>query len=154
MPIPVTAEGKRRVEAELAALVNKLPHIRTAIAEAREKGDLRENAEYHAAREELGYTEGRVSELRGKLAEMVVVDQGIADKDQVAFGATLELEDLSDGSVEEWCLVGAGEDDPLANRILTTSPMGQALLGHKVGDAITFKAPIGLLSYKIISIRY
>ena len=132
----------------------QVPVITEAIAEAREKGDLKENAEYHAAREHLGLVNGNIADLQSRIARCIVVDESMIDTSTVAFGATLELKDLDDDSVEEWQLVGDGEDDPLENKILTTSPMGQALIGQKVGDQITVDAPMGELSFEIISINY
>jgi len=154
MSIPVTKEGKQRLQEEISGLEAKVPHVRKAIEEAREKGDLKENAEYHAAREELGLLQGRIGELRSKLTQAVVVDESMIDHDRVGFGATVELEDHSDGSLEEWALVGEGEDDPLENKILTTSPMGQALIGHEIGDEVTVEAPAGALKFTIKAIRY
>jgi transcription elongation factor GreA len=152
--IPVTVEGKRKLQEELFGLEQQVPKVQEAIAEARERGDLKENAEYHAAREKLGFTNGQIAELKSKLARSVVVDDSNIDKDRVAFGACVDLEDLSDNSNEEWFLVGEGEDDPLENKILTSSPMGQALLGFAVGDEITVEAPVGELRFKIKSIDY
>lgn len=152
--IPVTAEGKQHLQEELKGLEARVPLVQEQIAEAREKGDLKENAEYHAAREELGMLQGSIAELRTKLANCVLVDESKIDHSKVAFGATLELEDVSDGSVEDWYLVGEGEDDPLENKILTTSPMGNALIGHVVGDVIEVNAPMGTLTFKINSISY
>ncbi len=152
--IPVTSEGKRNLSAEVQALEARVPELRAAIAEAREKGDLRENAEYHAAREELGHLQARIGELKSKLAHAVVIDDSMIDKDSVAFGAIVTLEDSGDGEVEDWFLVGEGEDDPLENRILTTSPMGQAMIGHRVGEEVSVNAPAGVLTYIIKAIRY
>ena len=150
--LPVTAEGKRKLQAELDELNARKPIIAKAIADAREKGDLRENAEYHAAREEMGMIEGRIADLRATLSRAVVVDESQIDTSRVAFGATVTLKDRS-GS-EDWQLVGQGEDDPLENKILTSSPMGAALLGKKVGDTIVVKAPVGDLKYTVVRIRY
>lgn len=152
--LPVTEEGKRILQAELTALEAQVPVIQAAIAEAREKGDLKENAEYHAAREKLGFVKGQLGEVKSKLARSVVVDASMIDKESVAFGAIIELKDLSDNSIEEWFLVGEGEDDALDNKILTSSPMGQALLGHKVNDDITVPAPAGDIKFKILTINY
>jgi transcription elongation factor GreA len=154
MSIPVTAEGKKKMQAELDELTNRVPVVAKAIADAREKGDLRENGEYHAAREEMSLLNARVSELKGKLSQAVVVDESQIDTSRVAFGAKLKLEDLKDKSVEDWQLVGDGEDDALENKILTSSPMGSALLGKKVGETITVNAPIGQLKFKIKAIVY
>ncbi len=152
--IPVTAEGKKKIQFELEELNDRVPVIAKAIEEAREKGDLRENAEYHAAREEMGMINARISDLKSKLSRAVVVDESMIDTSTAAFGATIQLQDLSDKSVEEWKLVGDGEDDPLENKILTSSPMGSALVGKKVGDVIIVNAPAGQLKFKIKEIAY
>ena len=152
--VPVTAEGKKKLQAELAELEARVPVVRRAIEEAREKGDLRENAEYHSAREELGHLQGSIAEVKSKVAHAVVVDESLIDKESVAFGAKVELEDLDDGTVETWELVGEGEDDALENKILTTSPMGQALIGHKANEEVTVQAPMGEIKYRIQSISY
>ena len=153
MSIPVTAEGKAKMQARLAELEAEIPNVRKWIEEAREKGDLKENAEYHSAREKLGMLEGDIADLRSRLAQAVVVDESKIDKSTIAFGATVTLIDDFDDE-EEWQLVGQGEDDPLDNKILTTSPMGQALVGSKVGDTVKVQAPVGELSYKVTNITY
>lgn len=152
--IPVTADGKRKLNQELDELTSRVPVIAKAIEEAREKGDLRENAEYHAAREEMGMINARISELKGKLSRAVVVDESQIDTSRVAFGAKIRLRELKTKTSEDWQLVGEGEDDPLENRILTSSPMGTALLGRKVGDTIEVHAPVGLLKFKIEKVTY
>ncbi|MDA3962488.1 MAG: transcription elongation factor GreA [Planctomycetota bacterium] len=152
--IPVTAEGKKKLQEDLRAMEVKVPRVRKAIEEAREKGDLKENAEYHAAREELGLLQGNIADLKSRLSQAVVVDESQIDHNVVGFGCTVELKDLDDDSVEEWQLVGQGEDDPLENKILTTSPVGQALIGHVIGDQVTVSAPMGELHFEIVSISY
>jgi transcription elongation factor GreA len=152
--IPVTADGKRKLNQELDELTSRVPVIAKAIEEAREKGDLRENAEYHAAREEMGMINARISELKGKLSRAVVVDESQIDTSRVAFGAKIRMRELKTKTSEDWQLVGEGEDDPLENRILTSSPMGAALLGRKVGDTIEVHAPVGLLKFKIEKVTY
>lgn len=153
MGIPVTAEGKRKMQEELDRLNARIPVIAKLIEEAREKGDLRENAEYHAAREEMGFTNARIVELKSKLASAQVVDESQIDTTRIAFGATVVLQE-GRGRPETWYLVGEGEDDPLENRILTSSPMGQALLGRAVGDAVEVKAPMGILKFTVKKIEY
>ena len=152
--IPVTLEGKRKLQAELDELTARIPIIAKSVEEAREKGDLRENAEYHAAREEMGMTNARIAELKSKVARAVVVDESQIDTSRVAFGAKLKLQFIKDKSVEDWFIVGEGEDDALDNKILGSSPMGSALIGKKVGDTIVVKAPVGDLKFKIQSISY
>jgi transcription elongation factor GreA len=152
--IPVTAEGKKKIQAELNELTERVPLIAKAISDAREKGDLRENAEYHAAREEMGMINARISDLKGKLSRAVVVDESQIDTSKVSFGAKVQLQDLKDKSIEDWQLVGEGEDDPLENKILTSSPMGNALVGKAVGETVVVKAPAGDIKFKIKSISY
>jgi transcription elongation factor GreA len=154
MGIPVTAEGKRKMQGELETIQARIPVIAKQIEEAREKGDLRENAEYHAAREDMSMTNARIAELKTTLANAQVVDESQIDTSKVAFGAKVDMQDLKDKSTETWCLVGEGEDDPLDNRILTSSPMGKALLGKKVGDTVEVQAPIGIIKFKIKKISY
>ena len=153
MGIPVTAEGKRKMQAELDQLAQRIPVIAKQIEDAREKGDLRENAEYHAAREDMSMTNARLGELKSKLANCQVVDESQIDTSRVAFGATLELQE-GRAKAETWYLVGEGEDDPMENRILTSSPMGQALLGKKLGDIVEVKAPMGTIKFTIKKITY
>lgn len=152
--IPVTAEGKKKIQAELNELTERVPLLAKAISDAREKGDLRENAEYHAAREEMGMINARIADLKGKLSRAVVVDESQIDTSKVSFGAKIQLQDLKDKSVEDWQLVGEGEDDPLENKILTSSPMGAALVGKSIGDTVVVHAPSGEIKFKIKSIAY
>jgi transcription elongation factor GreA len=152
--VPVTIEGKKNMQTELDEMVRRLPLIAKAIEEAREKGDLRENAEYHAAREEMSMLNARISDLKGKLSRAVVVDESQIDPNRISFGAKVTLLDLSDKSSEDWQLVGDGEDDPLENKILTSSPMGSALIGKRVGETIVVKAPVGDLKFQVKSISY
>ncbi len=152
--IPMTQEGLNKLKAELAAMEERRPQILIAIREAREKGDLSENAEYHAAREELSIAETRIAHLKFKIGDASLVDASKIGGDSIVFGATVKLKSLDDGEEEEFTLVGEGEADPFENRILTTSPMGQALLTHKVGDRIEVPAPKGKLHFKVIAIRF
>ena len=112
------------------------------------------NAEYHAAREEMGMINARITDLKGKLSRAVVVDESMIDTSKVAFGAKIKLQDLKDKSIEEWQLVGDGEDDALENKILTSSPMGTALVGKALGDTVVVHAPAGEIKFKIKSISY
>ena len=112
MPTPITATGKAKLQAERDELEATLPVIREAIAEAREKGDLKENAEYHAAREDLAMAQAKIGEINAKLSDAVIVDESQIDHSAIAFGATVELKDLSDGTNDDWQLVSPGEDDP------------------------------------------
>jgi transcription elongation factor GreA len=152
--VPVTVEGKKKMQAELDELTSRVPVVAKAIADAREKGDLKENAEYHAAREDMGMLNARIGELKSKLAYAVVVDESLIDTSRIAFGAKIVLLDLKDKSEEDWQLIGDGEDDPLENKILTTSPMGAALIGKKLGETVTVDAPAGPIKFKVKKISY
>jgi len=150
----MTAAGKAKLERDLAELEGRRPAIQKAIEEAREKGDLSENAEYHAAREALGQLEARIAELRDKLSRAQVVDLRRAPRDRVAFGAEVVFLDLATGERRTCQLVGAGEDDASQGRILTTSPIGQALLRRRVNDEVEVDVPGGKTRLKVLEIRY
>jgi transcription elongation factor GreA len=152
--VPMTREGLDKITRELEELEARRPKVLLQIKEAREKGDLSENAEYHAAREDLSMLEGRIREMKDKISRAVVVDKSKIGGNQIVFGATVKLLSLSDNEEEEYTLVGEGENDPLNNKILTTSPMGQALLTKKVGDKVEVPAPKGTLKFKVLSIKF
>lgn len=152
--VPMTKQGLEKLKADLQVLEERRPHMLKAVQEAREKGDLRENAEYHAAREDLASMEGRIADLKAKIAMATLIDPSKVGGDTIVFGATVKLKDLADDAEEEYTLVGEGEADPLANRILTTSPMGQALLTKKVGEIAEVPAPKGKIRFEILEIRY
>ncbi len=154
MSVPITKEGLEKLQAELQELEEHRPRVLLAIKEAREKGDLSENADYHAAREDLAMTESRINLVKGKIAQAVLVDTSKIGGSTIVFGATVKLLELKTKDEEEYTLVGEGEADPLANKILTTSPMGQALLTRKVGDVVEVSAPKGALKFKVLAIRY
>jgi transcription elongation factor GreA len=152
--VPMTQEGLDKLRGELKAMEEHRPRIQQQIKEAREKGDLSENAEYHAAREDLSMLEGRMREMKDKIARAQIVDPSKIGGDTIVFGATVKLLSLSDNEEEEYMLVGEGENDPLNGRILTTSPMGQALLTKKVGDKVEVPTPKGSLKFKVLKIQY
>jgi transcription elongation factor GreA len=155
MAVPITKEGLEKLKAELAELEGRRPKMLTAVREAREKGDLRENAEYHAAREDLAMMEGRVLELKAKIGNAEVIDTTkTGDGKTVVFGATVKVLVMADKEEEEFTLVGEGEADPFANKILTTSPMGKALLTRKVGDVVEVPIPKGTMKIKVLEIRF
>ena len=132
----------------------KRAEIQEAIATAREFGDLKENAEYHAAREAQGLLEARIRQLDDKLARTEIVDSSNIPTDAVHFGAKVEVEDLDTRDIENYELVGAGDDDPINDKILVSSPFAQAFLEHKVGDEVEVNAPAGVLRFKILKIEY
>jgi len=156
MPIPITARGAERLKAELQRLkaVDR-PTVIQAIKEAREKGDLSENAEYDAARERQGFIEGRILELEGKLGSLQIIDPATVDAGgRVVFGATVELEDASSGEVVKYQIVGDDEADIKSGRISVSSPIARALIGKTEGDIAEVLAPAGKRSYEILDVRY
>jgi transcription elongation factor GreA len=152
--IPITLKGKQIMEQRLADLEAKSPGLVTALKLAREKGDLSENAEFHAAREAIGQLEGQINEINDRLRRAQIVDPSRAPRDRVAFGAIVTIIDLETKKKEIWQLVGLGEDDPDDNRILTTSPLGQGLMLKKKGEEAEFELPRGMVRYRVQNIRY
>ncbi len=144
---------KSKKELEEMKMV-KRAEIQEAIATAREFGDLKENAEYHAAREAQGMLEAKIRQLEDKLARTEIVDSSNIPTDAVHFGAKVEVKDLDTGDIENYELVGAGDDDPINDKILVSSPFAQAFLEHKVGDEVEVNAPAGVLRFKILKIEY
>jgi transcription elongation factor GreA len=150
----MTVAGKKRLDGEIAELESRIPEIRQAVGEAREKGDLTENAEYQAAMESLRMAEAKMNELRDKLARAQIVDPRRAPRDRVAFGASVTLLDLDRDEKQTYRLVGYGEDEASENSILTTSPVGQALLLKKVGEEVEIEVPRGTVRYRVLEINY
>jgi transcription elongation factor GreA len=153
---PVTKAVAERLRAELEQLkfVDR-PRIIAAIAEARAHGDLKENAEYHAAREQQSFTEGRIGQLEGLLSNAEVIDVATLNPgDRVVFGATVELEDEDSGTRVTYQIVGDLEADIKRHMIAVSSPIARALIGRSAGDSIEFTAPNGVKHYEVISISY
>jgi transcription elongation factor GreA len=153
---PITKAGSERLLAELEQLkfVDR-PRIIAAIAEARAHGDLKENAEYHAAREQQSFTEGRIAQLEALLSNAEVIDVAqLNPGDRVVFGATVELEDEDTGTPVTYQIVGDLEADIKRQMIAVSSPIARALIGHSAGDSIEFTAPNGVKHYEVISVRY
>jgi len=154
--IPITARGAQRLKAELARLKSiDRPGIIQAIKEAREKGDLSENAEYEAARERQGFIEGRIQELEGKLSSLQIIDPSAIDAgERIVFGAMVDLEDVHSRSRVQYQIVGDDEADIKAGLISVSSPTARALIGKSVGDVATVSAPGGKREYEILEVRY
>ena len=152
--IPITVQGAEKLRAELDELKRvKRPAVVAAIAEAREKGDLSENAEYDAAKEMQGHIEGRIAELEGKLPMLQIIDpKSLQAGDRIVFGATVELEDEDSGDVKTYQIVGDDEADIKAARISISSPLARSLIGKFEGDEVTCPAPKGLIHYAIVSV--
>ncbi len=153
--VPMTREGYEKLKAELDRLQNaEMIEVTKRIAAARELGDLSENAEYHAAREDQGMLQARIDLLKDKLARAYIVDRSSLPEDTVVFGTRVRTKDLESGEEEVYELVGPGDEDYDNNKILTTSPRGQALLGKKRGDIAEIKLPRGLRRYQILEISF
>jgi transcription elongation factor GreA len=153
--VPMTSEAYERKRAELDEMRNKkMPAIAEKIAAAREEGDLKENAEYHAQREAQGMLQARINALQDQLARASIVDTSKLPRDQVAFGATVKVKDLDYDDEEEITFVGVGDEDPDVGKYAITSPIGQGLLGKKVGETAEIAVPSGTLKFKILEINY
>jgi transcription elongation factor GreA len=153
---PMTLRGAEALRAELKRLKTEArPSIIRAIAEARGHGDLSENAEYHAAREQQGFIEGRIKEIEQKLATAEVIDpSSLTNTGRVVFGAVVELEAQDDGSRVVYQVAGEDEADIRAGRISITSPIARALVGKSQGDVVEVSAPGGVRSYEIMAVRF
>lgn len=154
--IPMTKKGAEALRLELEQLKsNARPKIIQAIAEAREHGDLKENAEYHAAREQQGFIEARIKDLEFKLANAQIIDVStMPNNGRVIFGATIELEDINSGEIMKYRIVGEDEADIKNNLISNTSPIARALLGKEEGDNVEITIPSGQKKLEIVSVEY
>ena len=153
---PMTMRGAEALRAELKRLKTEArPTVIKAIAEARGHGDLSENAEYHAAREQQGFIEGRIGEIEAKLSTAEVIDTSkLTNTGKVVFGAVVELEDQDDVHRVVYQVVGEDEADIRAGRISITSPIARALVGKSEGDVVDVTAPGGIRSYEIVAVKY
>lgn len=153
---PMTTKGAERLRAEVERLKSvERPRIIAAIAEARAHGDLKENAEYHAAREQQGFVEGRIQELEAALSYAEVIDiSRLNPNGKVVFGATVELLDESNDNEVTYQIVGDLEADIKQRLIAVNSPLARALIGKSEGDSFEFQAPNGVKSYEILSVHY
>ena len=155
---PMTSQGAEKLRVELKNLKSvQRPKVIQAIAEAREHGDLKENAEYHAAREQQSFIEGRILEIEAALSNSQIIDVAVVGAnagDKVVFGATLELLDVENDTEVTYQIVGEMEADIKQNLISITSPIARALIGKSVDDIAEVQAPGGVREYEIISVRY
>lgn len=156
MRAPLTLKGSQRLRAELEELKSvKRPAVIEAIAEARAHGDLKENAEYHAAREQQGFIEGRIKHLESELSHAQVIDVSTLDAgDKVVFGATVTLADEENGDETTYQIVGDLEADIKQKLIAISSPIARALIGKHEGDVVTIDAPRGKRDFEIVSVGY
>jgi transcription elongation factor GreA len=153
--VPVTPEGYKKLQEELARLVKvHRPENIKAIAEARSHGDLSENAEYHAAKERQSFLEGKIQELKDKIARADIIDISKINQSSAAFGARVKVLDTEADEEYVFTLVGAEEANVKTGRISLSSPVGRALIGKEVGDIVTIKAPARTMSYEILEISF
>jgi transcription elongation factor GreA len=152
---PMTLRGAEALRIELKKLKSEArPNVIKAIAEARAHGDLSENAEYHAAREQQGFIEGRIQEVEAKLSTAEIIDPSTLPKDgRVVFGATVDLEDQASGARLSYQIVGEDEADLKAGRISVSSPIARALVAKSEGDIVEVAAPGGVKSYEIVAVK-
>lgn len=151
---PISVQGYQKLEQELDRLKKERPLVIQAIKEAREEGDLKENAGYDAARERQGFLEARINYIESKLPTFNVVDLNTLKSDKVIFGATVKVVDIDTDEEREFTLLGPDEADFANGSISISSPVGRALLGHEEGEEITIDIPKGRVTYEILSIEF
>ncbi|MEC6797519.1 MULTISPECIES: transcription elongation factor GreA [Photobacterium] len=153
--VPMTVRGEQKLLKELEVLLKRRPLISQAIAEARELGDLKENAEYHAAREEQGICEAQIRDIEYKLSVAQVIDvTTLANTGKVIFGTTIKLLDLDSDKEMTYCIVGDDEADIKQNLISVNSPIARGLIGKLVGDEVQITTPGGLKEFEIMDVQY
>jgi transcription elongation factor GreA len=151
--VPMTREGYDKKRAELEALNVEMIEITKRVASARDLGDLSENAEYHAAREDQGLLQAKVDSLKDQLSRATIVDKSSLPTDFIAFGSRVTVMDLDVDEEEVFELVGPGQENPDKNRILTSSPIAQGLLGKKKGEKVEIQVPRGVIRFKVLKIE-
>lgn len=151
---PISVQGYQKLEQELDRLKKERPAVIQAIKEAREEGDLRENAGYDAARERQGFLEARINYIESKLPSFNVVDLNTLSGNKVIFGATVRVVDIDTDEEREFTLLGPDEADFANGSISISSPVGKALLGHEEGEEITIDIPKGRVTYEILSVEF
>ena len=153
---PITAVGARKLKTELGDLKSvRRPTVIKAIATAREHGDLKENAEYHAAREQQSFIEGRIQDIENKLGNALIIDVAKLNQDgRVVFGTTVDLENLETGEKVSYQIVGTDEADIKAGKISIGSPIARALIGRKESDDVVVVAPVGDKEYEVLAVKY
>lgn len=153
--MPMSRTGYDKLMAELKQLEDvDMPIIAKRIAEARAEGDLKENAEYHGARESQGMMQAKINLLRDKLSRAQIIDTSTLPRDTVAFSCTVIVKDLDFGDKETFTLVGAGDEDYDAGKILISSPLAQGLVGKKVGQKVEIEVPAGTMKFQILEISF
>lgn len=153
--VPMTREGYQRLQEELKKLMRvDRPQVVQAIAEARGHGDLSENAEYEAAKDRQSFIEGRIKELNDKIARAQVINPAELNSEKIVFGAKVTLFDVDSGSEVTYQIVGEDEADIKDAKISVTSPVGKALIGHRLDDEVRIQVPSGIRIYEVIDIKY
>lgn len=154
--MPITVNGAKALSDELKILKSeKRPEVIAAIAEARAHGDLKENAEYHAAREQQGFIEGRIKDIESKLSNATIVDiSRITPSPKVVFASTITLENIETEDEVKYQIVGVDEADIKKGKISISSPIARALIGKEEGDVVTVTTPNGIVEYEILEVKY
>lgn len=153
--VPMTRDGYNRLRAEIEQMETvEMPEIVDRLATARAEGDLKENAEYHGARESQGMLQARINELKAKLSRAEIVDPSQMPQGEIRFGATFTAKRLVTGGEEVYTLVGAGDEDFDTGKILVTSPFAQGFLGKKKGQRATVTVPAGTFEFDILAVSY
>ena len=154
--IPMTADGFQALHAELKILKSEeRPNIIAAISEARSHGDLSENAEYHAAREQQSFAEGRIKDIEAKLSNVQIIDiSKMTNNGKVIFGATVDIENVNTGELKTYQIVGEDEANIKLGKISSGSPIARGLIGKEEGDSVVITTPSGQLEYEISEVRY
>lgn len=153
---PMTVQGAETLREELVRLKSvERPRVVAAIAEARAHGDLKENAEYHAAREQQGFIEGRVQDIEAKLSNVQIIDiSQMTNNGRVIFGATVDIENVDTGEAKTYHIVGDDEADFKIGKISVNSPIARGLIGKSEGDVTLIETPSGKVEYEVIAVRY
>ena len=153
--IPMTREGYNKIKAEVERMETvEMPEILERLATARSEGDLKENAEYHGARESQGLLHARINELKSKLSRATIVDTSAMPQDEIRFGATITVKRKGGRGQQVYTLVGAGEENYDEGKILVTSPLAQGFLGKKKGETAEIEVPAGLAEFTVLDIAY
>ena len=153
--VPLTVRGAEKLRRELKRLKSERPQISAAIGVAREHGDLRENAEYHAAKEQQGLAEARIRDIEGKLSNAQIIEvENLNAGGRVVFGATVQLVDPDGGAEKRFQIVGEDEADIKAERVSVSSPLARAMIGKSEGDVIEVATPGGRQTYEIVAVDY
>lgn len=154
--VPLTVHGAEKLKEELQELKSVArPRVIQAIAEARAHGDLKENAEYHAAKEQQGFIEGRIAEIEGKLSNAQIIDvRELNPGGKIVFGTTVDLTDEATGNEVTYQIVGDDEADIKENKISVNAPIARALIGKEEGDFVEVQTPGGIKEYEILAVRY